>query len=758
MSDILRIECDSYIDHATLYARGAVVTRRVRLPASLPDASVSICIGKITAFCEFQSFRAELAQDAPDEPGPLREIVAVRPRLIVATAPAPKSDLLTKAREALLSRVRLNMERAHLQKRRDLLAALVPDPKLSRKTYRTRHPEAKTLDALAAGSLIASELARLDARLWALAEELDKNKLLQESIDAEAAYCAEAEMSAIAQVEAAVELGPGGPIAGLSLSYAVVQARWAPTYTARFSEGGTRVSLSLSALVAQQSGEDWSQARLSLSTADRIADATLPKLQALRLSRELPPPERGYRAPPNGLESMFSGYDRFVAGVRGDALSESGLSLGAAGRASAGAVYHDETTRVGTSMDARSEMLGDELQGPKTTPGQPTLHSADRGLVEAHTPAPKALARGMAIPAEVSGTLPRTESLRSSAPGGGGGGADDFPQAEQTLAGAVSMPDLRSAGRPSPDELTLEADEEGGAGEIEPIAQWPGESFLNFDDLIMPEPTAGLPRGKLSREPVDDTRDWQLRQAQKEKEKATADLYNQSMPRGTADPWGHRKSGFFDVRYDTQGRTDVPCNGHFCQVFVRAWDAGSAMRFVTNPKEAEEVYREAEFQNPAQMPLLAGPVELFFDQAYVARTSMSHADRGGTILLGLGVEERLKIRRNTRVSESSAGFLGGSTAVDHTISIELSSALGRDTQITVFDRIPVTDDKEVEVKFVASAPAAESYSQTDRGSPVRKGLRFQVALPAGGKASIEFRYKVTLPSKSELVGGNRRES
>jgi hypothetical protein len=32
-----------------------------------------------------------------------------------------------------------------------------------------------------------------------------------------------------------------------------------------------------------------------------------------------------------------------------------------------------------------------------------------------------------------------------------------------------------------------------------------------------------------------------------------------------------------------------------------------------------------------------------------------------------------------------------------------------------------------------------------------------VTVPPGGKTRIELAYKVVLPSKSEIVGGNRRE-
>ena len=50
-----------------------------------------------------------------------------------------------------------------------------------------------------------------------------------------------------------------------------------------------------------------------------------------------------------------------------------------------------------------------------------------------------------------------------------------------------------------------------------------------------------------------------------------------------------------------------------------------------------------------------------------------------------------------------------------------------------------------------------SRDQSERGTPLRRGLRFRVEVPAGDKAKIEYAYRVTLPAKSEIVGGNRRE-
>ena len=70
---------------------------------------------------------------------------------------------------------------------------------------------------------------------------------------------------------------------------------------------------------------------------------------------------------------------------------------------------------------------------------------------------------------------------------------------------------------------------------------------------------------------------------------------------------------------------------------------------------------------------------------------------------------------------------------------------------------PISNDSTVEVALTSSSPKSEEYDQADRGRPVRGGRVWRVEVPAGGKAKVEFAYSVTLPSKSEIVGGNRRD-
>lgn len=319
--------------------------------------------------------------------------------------------------------------------------------------------------------------------------------------------------------------------------------------------------------------------------------------------------------------------------------------------------------------------------------------------------------------------------------------ADD--EQTRTRSGGGAM--LRSLVMDAPASL-----EEGGLGagavEHEAMAIEPADAWLDFDTLRLDPAAPRARRGRL-------VRDAGLSGARADA--AAMAIERLEPPAGTVDPRASR--GLFDAVYTAAGTTDVPSSGRPHRVAVVTAETAATPRFVTVPREAPEVYRRADVTNPFGVPLLTGPVEVLIDGALVALTRLSYTDRGGPISIGLGVEERVRVARNARTEEGTAGLLGGSTTLDHTVTTDLSSSLGRKITVEVIDRIPISDEKDVEIKILASQPQHSPYTQADLGQPVRRGLRWEVEVPAGGKAKVEHRYRITLPSKMEIVGGNRRE-
>jgi hypothetical protein len=131
--------------------------------------------------------------------------------------------------------------------------------------------------------------------------------------------------------------------------------------------------------------------------------------------------------------------------------------------------------------------------------------------------------------------------------------------------------------------------------------------------------------------------------------------------------------------------------------------------------------------------------------------------KGGKIWVGMGVEERIKLARNVKVEESKAGVFGGSVAVTHTVTIELLSSLSSPASVEVMERLPVTDNKELEITRLESSPEPEDYDQAEAGKPIRGGLCWRLLLQPDVPLTISYRYRLCFSSRSTISGGVRRE-
>lgn len=748
-----------------VYARGAVVTRRIDLSERLPADAVELQVDGITALADPASVRAHVRGS--------REVVGLRTEVVMpaslpdaGSAPGSITERLAKLD---LELQRLLAERTHLFARRRALSEVTLDPGMG-KRLRPIDPAARVNDALAVQDLLADKLEAVDARLRALDAAIELNQRANEAaqlaaIQADSADTRGEQPTLTIRVLFAPILHEGedrgasfGAVDALEIEYVVGAARWWPAYAARFTAGATRVEWSLGAYLTQLSGEDWSQVKLSLSTADLAHDARLPELPSLRLGRAQPPARKGYRPVPEDLDAMFDGFDRArsipgpvsipredpqFTSIEGDEEEITAL----AAREDLIAAQAARRSPHGAAID----MIGAGPAGRREREKEPRPTNLPAGI-----PAPQAAASfGYVTPLPPSSYGPQTPGYGPLSPpppstaipppapkaprhasmemarGGAGGALSE--QTGDYLEGSLRMdrPDLAQS---------LPISSEPGA--IEPAREW-----LDFDALTLVAGDDSERRGRLVRSEAAGVRE--------RASDAAAIVEQRSAPPLTEDPRASR--GRFDHRYDAAGLIDAPSSRRASRVPILTAEAACAPRFCVVPRESPEVYREVELTSPLDAPLLAGPVEVFIDGALTATSRIQRVDRGGTILLGLGVEERLRVARNVRASEGTAGLLGGSTTVDHAVTIDLTSSLGLPALIEVIDRMPVSDDKAVEIMRMYSVPELEPYTQLERGLPVRKGVRWRIEVPAGGRARIEFGYKITLPARSEIVGGNRRE-
>ncbi|HLU67627.1 MAG TPA: DUF4139 domain-containing protein, partial [Kofleriaceae bacterium] len=346
----------SRIDAVTVYRRGARVTRVAEIAPQGGALPPVVRLGGLSLTLDDSSVRARI------EPLEAGGEAPVAHDLRVALDVPPRDPELRPADDAELEAARARvaeLERLIAQLERELARldhlALVPRPPGAEGERPPPSPLA------ARRSLIELRAARerhIRGELRASRDELDRARRRCELLEDQDRRASRARQAREHELRKAVIVSLRGAAAPcrLLVDYLVPGARWAPAYSVRLEPAMTAARLALRAHVAQDSGEDWSQVALTLSTAAAQAWTELPELASLRIGRQQPPPPRvGWRPPPSGVDELFRDWDRAFASLRAGAPGATGGRevMGAAAReavlAAPGAVREemdDEVTAV----------------------------------------------------------------------------------------------------------------------------------------------------------------------------------------------------------------------------------------------------------------------------------------------------------------------------------------------------------------------------------------------------------------------------
>lgn len=560
----------------------------------------------------------------------------------------------------------------------------------------------------------------------------------------------------------------------LLLEYFVPGARWTPTYVCRLNSVENTATIAVRSLICQQTGEDWSGVRLQLSTALPLSWCELPELSSLRIGKAQPPLKKaGWRKPPVGAEILFEDFDRqqTIVESKADKYAVRSFSLPSIISPLANLnSYWKAADSVG-----KTEELTEDTAKFGETRGLPTPMSAsDNDYAE--------LEVSFGIITETETSLPR--SVNDSTDNLFGGLGQTSSDSDEFFMGSVEpsfdeeeidqLLPLKEGLSSQTTNYKKQASPAGsGMLTIAKVSQTAQEidfktDLLAYSLMIMGDPEDRAKRGKLSIEQRDEFYLKMLRRQElsvsfnipKVIEKAVSNArkcLSLQLPLGGIDV--RQAAGSFDYAYSADGRVDIPSNGQFHSVALTSQTTQVDVRYVVVPREDTNVFRIAQLRNPLSAPLLSGPTDVYVDGEYILSSNITTVPPKGKMELGLGVEQAIKVARNTFYSEArSDETIVAFNQLHHQIKIELVNHLPREAKIEVRERIPIPQEgAKVDVQIEKVSPDWELYNQVERETPIQGGYRWRIKLAAKKQATLSVDYMIKTFVDNELVGGNRRE-
>lgn len=199
------------------------------------------------------------------------------------------------------------------------------------------------------------------------------------------------------------------------------------------------------------------------------------------------------------------------------------------------------------------------------------------------------------------------------------------------------------------------------------------------------------------------------------------------------------------VSFAVSGSVDVPGDGTPKKTVLGNYNLEPQLDFLSAPRHTDAVYRRAGLVNSTGAPLLAGPVNLYDGEEYIGRNRLNYTPGGGEVELILGVEERIKVKREMVRREVDKRLLRDQRQIVYGYEIKLENLTPAPARITVQDQYPVSRHDQIKVRLDRATP--EPVEQTELHI-----LKWELDLAPGEKRTIQYEYQVEHPRALPVMG------
>lgn len=163
------------------------------------------------------------------------------------------------------------------------------------------------------------------------------------------------------------------------------------------------------------------------------------------------------------------------------------------------------------------------------------------------------------------------------------------------------------------------------------------------------------------------------------------------------------------------------------------------------PMRDETAYRVAEGKNGSE-PILPGEAVLWRDGAMVGTARLPFTAAGDTLRLGFGAIDGLKLKRVIpQANEGDRGLISKSNERSERVEITVENLTGKAWPVRLIDRVPYSEQEDLQITHAASPPETIADWQDRRGV-----LAWEFDLAPGDVQKVTFEMKMRWPADQVL--------
>lgn len=197
-----------------------------------------------------------------------------------------------------------------------------------------------------------------------------------------------------------------------------------------------------------------------------------------------------------------------------------------------------------------------------------------------------------------------------------------------------------------------------------------------------------------------------------------------------------------NTKFEIDAVYSIPSDGKEYAVQIQEHELDAHYIFQCTPKLDETAYLTAQITDWEDLNLLAGPMNIYFEDEFIGSSQLDLGNAEDTLNLSLGEDKNIFIERRKIKSENKKQVLGSHKVIEREFEILVRNNKRENVTIIIEDQVPLSSSDDVEVE-------AETLSGGKLNEVTGK-IRWTLDLNSGKKKTLKFKYSVKYPKSMYL--------
>jgi uncharacterized protein (TIGR02231 family) len=193
-------------------------------------------------------------------------------------------------------------------------------------------------------------------------------------------------------------------------------------------------------------------------------------------------------------------------------------------------------------------------------------------------------------------------------------------------------------------------------------------------------------------------------------------------------------------------KANIPSDNDPHKVVIAVRELPVTFEYTSIPKNSVSAYLKAKGKNVSEYPLLAGPMNVFFENSFIATSQLKSIMPQDSLEMYFGSDESVRVERKmlNKFTEYTGTFSKRSK-VTYDFLITIKNLKMDGIVLSMKDQLPVSRNEKVQIEVIT--PSKEELAPDADGT-----LIWNLKLGAGEKKELKLKFSIEFPREMPVQG------